>query len=207
MSNPTRQQFNLDTPLLSIDTETTGLDEREDQVLEIGAVIDFDGKGALEEMPAYRCLVRHRQYRGQPYAIQMNAGIFRILAGVDKDDVAILTPDEALLGLESFICKNMPAGVKKMTPAGKNFSGFDRQFLANLSPLFGQAIAPRLAYRTFDAGNLFWNPVTDGFNLPGLEECLARAGMEPTGLHTAVGDAIDVVRLVRYKMAQDRAAA
>ncbi len=202
--NPTRQQFNLDTPLLSIDVETTGLDPENDQVLEIGAVIDFDGTGLIDQLPTFRCLVRHPQYKGQPYAIQLNVEIFRVLAGLKEECVNIFPPEVAIQELYKFIALNTPAGVKKVTPAGKNFAGFDRPFVRGVCPvLFDQLIAPRLAYRTFDAGNLYWQP-EDGFNLPGLEECLHRADMQATGLHTAVGDAIDVIRLIRYKMALAR---
>lgn len=187
-------------PLISIDIETTGLDSREDQILEIGAVIDFDGKMPVENVPAFRCFVKHDRIMGDAYALQLNNGILRQLAGVDELTTVVLEPQEAVEGLYRFMRLNMPEGVKKFTPAGKNFAGFDRQFLTNLHPLFKSHVLPLLGHRTFDPGNLFWIPEIDGYDLPSLETCLERAGMQPTGLHTAVGDAIDVMKLVRYKL-------
>lgn len=91
---------------VSVDIETTGLDVETCQVLEIGAVIEDCSKVIpLEELPKYHCIINHKQIIGQPYAINMNARIFKILSEYidikDKDlkeqykiKYNILEPDE-----------------------------------------------------------------------------------------------------------------
>jgi hypothetical protein len=76
-----------------------------------------------------------------------------------------------------------------VTVAGKNFFAFDWNYLA---PLFGD----RICRRAIDPSIWFWNPAEDE-RVPSTGECLERAGLEPTGEHTALADAWDVIRLVR----------
>ena len=66
---------------ISIDIETTGLDRENDQVLEIGAIIEntFDPK-PFDELPKFHAIILHPRYEGSSYAINMNKRIFQILA-------------------------------------------------------------------------------------------------------------------------------
>ena len=52
-------------PYVSIDIETTGLDPDTCQILEIGAVWD-DWTKPIDQLPTYRRLVVHSEYRGTP---------------------------------------------------------------------------------------------------------------------------------------------
>lgn len=66
---------------VSIDIETTGLDRENCQVLEIGAIVeDCANPKSFEESPKIRLILEREWYQGQPYAINMNARIFRLLA-------------------------------------------------------------------------------------------------------------------------------
>jgi hypothetical protein len=79
-----------------------------------------------------------------------------------------------------------------VTPAGKNFASFDRQFLKRL-PDFENKV--RLHHRTLDPATLFWLRVDE--QLPDSKTCYQRAGMDPKVAHTALEDALAVVQLVR----------
>lgn len=77
--------------------------------------------------------------------------------------------------------------------AGKNFASFDMQFLYRL-PGFPQAV--KFRHRVLDPAILFWRPLEDD-RLPDSKTCYERAGMDGKVAHTAVEDALAVVRLVR----------
>jgi hypothetical protein len=83
-------------------------------------------------------------------------------------------------------------GQTALTPAGKNFASFDRQFLKRL-PRFEQVV--KLSHRTLDPAVLFWQVADE--KLPDSKTCYERAGLDNKVAHTAVEDALAVVRLIR----------
>jgi hypothetical protein len=83
----------------------------------------------------------------------------------------------------------------KIQCAGKNFAGFDRAFLARLDGFLDYI---EFAHRSFDPGTLYFDPRRDTA-IPSTEECLKRAGLDATVAHTAVEDARNVIRLLRFK--------
>ena len=83
-------------------------------------------------------------------------------------------------------------GTTGLTPAGKNFASFDRQFLKRL-PRFEQVV--KLSHRTIDPAILFFR--LDDDRLPDSKTCYERAGLDNKVAHTAVEDALAVVRLVQ----------
>lgn len=72
--------------IVSIDIETTGIDRDWCQILEIGAVIlDTSIKDPMNNAPMFKCIIDNgSKIQGEPFAIDMNARIFKILAGVEK---------------------------------------------------------------------------------------------------------------------------
>lgn len=178
-------------PYISIDIETTGLDPATCQILEIGAVWD-DWTRPLQDLPTYRRLVVHEQYRGDAYALVMNAELLRRLSGqrepwfLDEERVA----DDLAEWLKTACGWD---GRTALTPAGKNFASFDRQFLKRL-PRFEKVV--RLHHRTLDPAILYWQ--FDDEKLPDSKTCYERAGMDGKVAHTAVEDALSVVRLIRW---------
>jgi hypothetical protein len=52
--------------------------------------------------------------------------------------------------------------------------------------------------RVLDPAVLFWNPLEDE-KLPDQNECLKRAGIDGVVDHTALGDAWQVIQLLRTK--------
>lgn len=192
------RRFSADggTNYVSIDIETTGLDPQRHQVLEFAAVID-NWKFPVDKLPRFHAILAHRDVVGEPYALQLNQRLLRILAGIDPLPEShccgvLLTPGELYRRFEDFLRSN---GIRlKVTAAGKNFAGFDLQFLKQL-PGFK---ADRLfRHRTIDPALFFWDPLNDE-TPPGLEKCRERAGLTNSfQAHCALDDAIEVVRLVR----------
>ena len=182
-------------PYVSIDIETTGLDWRTCQVIEVGAVID-DYKSAIVDLPTFRCYVDHGVFKGQPYALSMHPEIFRAIA-TDETDVEILAPEEVADFFAGWLDKNgFDPAMEKTLVAGKNFAAFDKCFLEDLP---GWTAEVNMKHRIIDPGNMFYIPgVDDG--PPDTAECLRRAKLPPVVNHKALDDALDVVRLIRYKV-------
>lgn len=183
------------TPYISIDIETTGLDPDTCQIIEIGAVIE-DWVTPIEDLKRFHCYVVYDRYVGEPYALSMHATIFRRIAERNRDinkDFCFCQPEDVVIEFEDWLVDHGFDLKRAFTPAGKNFSGFDRQFLKRL-PGFDRI---KMRHRAVDPGNLFWNPDTDT-ELPSSEACLKRAKIEGVVAHTALADALDVIREVRY---------
>jgi oligoribonuclease len=191
LANPRPPVIPPKMPYLSIDIETTGLDPDWCQILEIGAVWD-NWTLPMEDLPTYRRLVVHDEYRGQPFALAMNAALLRELAGEPKP--WFLHEDEVAIDFATWLKTACGwDGETALTPAGKNFSSFDRNFLKRL-PRFEKVV--RLHHRSPDPANFFWRPLEDD-KLPDTKTCYERAGMDGKVAHTAVEDALGVVRLIR----------
>lgn len=79
--------------------------------------------------------------------------------------------------------------------AGKNFGTFDKLFLERL-PRWQQIF--RIKQRIFDPAILFIDWLEDT-ELPNLNKCMIRAGVDGTVTHDAVQDAKDVIRVLRTK--------
>ena len=193
-------------PYVSIDIETTGLDPSFCQVIEIGAVID-DWDAPVEELKRFHAYVYHDRIVGQPYALQMNAAILLKIAnaekavrGVQPGDVADVTldgdrflrPKAVGRRFSQFLEKNGIVPGKAVLAAGKNFAGFDRPFL-DLLPDFNV----RFHHRVIDPAMLFWVPGVDD-EPPATKTCMERAGIAGEVAHTAVEDAIGVIKMVRF---------
>ena len=181
-------------PYVSIDLETTGLDPSYCQILEMGAVID-DWESPIEKLPTFHCYVVHDRIVGQPYALQMNQKILYDIAEM-KTPNNFIEPENVGIHFYRWLTLNNISFVQRnVLPAGKNFDAFDRQFLNRL-PNFSDDIV--FTHRSLDPGMLYFDPYTDD-GPPSMQTCLERAGLEPTVTHRAVNDAMDVVKLIRYK--------
>lgn len=182
-----------DWKYVSIDIETLGLDEETCDTIEVGAVLD-DYKTPLEELPRFHCYVTrpNDEYKGTAFAMAMHSEILKRIANrVGGFDY---TPFD--LVEETFWRWLRRHGVPadaKVVVAGKNFSGFDQKFLNKIG--FGKI---PFFHRVIDPGSMFFKPGKED-KPPGLEECLRRAGIDKKVNHTAVEDALDVIRCIRYK--------
>jgi len=182
-------------PYVSIDLETTGLDHNTCQILEIGAIYD-NGVDFVDDLPIFHKYVYHPTYTGEPYALALNAKTLKRLSSISAADLqnkVCIRPDEIAgcfaqwLALCGWDCK------VALTPAGKNFASFDKNFL-DLLPGWKETV--KLNHRALDPAELYWRPYGDE-RLPGSQECMDRAGLKGTVAHTAVEDAEMVVRLIR----------
>lgn len=190
-------------PYVSIDLETTGLDPDKCQILEIGAVIE-DWTKPPEQLARFHCYVVHDQIKGEPYALSMHAEILRRIAEQGKHpEFLFLKPFQVGRQFAIWLTGH-GLNPECVLAGGKNFAGFDRNFLYKLSdydtPFKGEV---RFHHRSIDPCMLYWNPDTDDVP-PGSEECLKRAGLDPTVSHTAIEDAISVIEMVRQAAALKR---
>jgi hypothetical protein len=186
----------MSRPYVSIDIETTGLDPTNCQTIEVGAVID-DWVSPIDELPTFRCYVNHIVFTGEAYALSMHADIFRDIA-TGKTGVKILRPNNVTGHFVRWLLTNcLDPRREKILIAGKNFGAFDKVFL---EALYSWKKEVNMKHRFIDPGNMYYIPgVDDG--PPSTEECLKRAGLPPVVQHRALDDALDVIRLIRYKAA------
>jgi len=180
----------------SIDIETLGLDPKTCDTIEFGCVLeDTSVQMALEELPRFHCyLTRPRNlYKGDVYAMFMHSksGMFERIA--KRTEGFSYIPFDLLD--EVFADWLQEQGIEgKLTVAGKNFAGFDLQFLKEI----GFGCRTELDHRTIDPGSMWFNPAEDE-SVPNLQICLERSGVRKGVAHTAVEDAIDVIRCIRAK--------
>lgn len=188
-----------------MDIETSGIDPDQDQVLEIGFVVD----DLLKEVPLNwgRIVICHDRIYGDPYALQMNSELLIEIHNngnklskyvhtyndkIFTHSVCYTKPDYAIGQLKQMIANLY--GVNAINLAGKNLGSFDIPFLKQLDGF------EFLKYnRRIIDPSVFYLQEEDSV-VPNLSQCLERANMKPTNLHSAVGDAFDVCRLIRHGM-------
>lgn len=185
--------------LLSIDVETTGLDHTTCGILEVGCVL-FDPKPDLATTSwrdrmwkVFECLVDNNSIRGEPYALQMNAGILAEIAGAKGTHLRKIKAGQ--IAREVFYWLK-DCGVdenNKVTIVGKNYDAFDARFLSKLHQ-WDALIGSLTERRTLDVGSLYFNP-SDGGVL-GLNDCLERIGIRDEVSHRALSDAAHVATAV-----------
>lgn len=197
--------------ILYIDLETTGLDSFRDQVLEIGCVVDDTTRPdvPLEDLPKFHCYIKWEPVIGNAFALSMHPKILRYIATDGKDDpgpkVMIYQPDEVS---EAFCAWAKDHLDKSITIGGKNVAMFDTRFLEQL-PGFDNVngrieirgvghnwVSHTIKHRVVDPAISFFKPFEDK-ELPNLDTCLLRAGIEGATDHTAVADCYLVIKLMR----------
>lgn len=169
-------------PYYSIDIETTGLDPERCQILEIGIVID-NWVDPLDTLPRLEVPIRHEQVYLQAGAYHLNADLLgaRFRTGFSL----MMVMDRIRHFIKSY---EVPS---RNNVAGKNFGGFDLQFIRKLPDYRGE-----FGHRSYDPSMYFWRPGID-HEVPSTQKCLERAGLPSTVTHRALDDALDIVRLMR----------
>jgi DNA polymerase III epsilon subunit-like protein len=187
---------------VSIDLETTGLNPKTSDIIEFGAVLDdLENPRPIEELPRFHCYViptprpKGSYYIGEPYALSMHSAIFRKIANRDEG-YNYYGVDLIMYYFRDFLCHNgytMNAkGRLVINIAGKNAAMFDVPFLKeHISNWQGV----EFSHRVLDPAMLFLK-ISDN-RLPDGETCKKRAGLEGLVSHTAIEDAIMVIRLLR----------
>jgi len=187
---------------VSIDVETTGLDWHTCQIIQIGAVID-DLVTPIEELATFNCYIDQGIFKGEPYALSMHTEIFRQIAEAESADMDVAgdgTPvycnNQVTSEFTAWLWKHGFRPPMPIIVAGKNYAAFDRNHLSNIP---NWDLYVKMDHRFIDPGSMYFRPGVDS-EIPGLSECLRRAGLPPHVKHTALEDALDVVRLIRHKM-------
>jgi len=184
----------MTTKYVSLDIETTGLNPENCQVLEIGAVID-DGTTPIEECPTFHCYVDHGLILGEPFAVSMHQTILRRIA-THEEGYMYLQPWEVATRFHDFLKEHgLDSENEKIVVAGKNYASFDARFLSKITS-WDKHI--QVHHRILDPAALYWQPETDGVELPDTKTCMERADIPGEVAHTAVEDAQVVVRLIRH---------
>ena len=180
---------------VSIDVESSGINDS--QILEFGAIIeDTKLKLPYEDIPKFRAKFwRNGFISGQIQGVLMNAGLLKEILENPKD---CWLPGDKELGktFRQWLINN---GIKPdetndviFNVAGKNFFGFDYPMINEQTKLFEYAQPSR---RVLDPSILYANWTSE--RLPGLQDCLNKAGIEKNVSHTSLEDAFDVIQLLR----------
>ena len=178
---------------ISVDVETLGLNTERHSLIEVGAVFD-DLVTPIEELPTLHFYVVKDDncYVGDPFAMSMHQKILKRIAS--REEGFTYCPEDCVDDyFYDFVCQHYEKN-EKVNLAGKNFGNFDMRVLRR----YGFAKLWKMSHRFLDPGSMFLQATDDA--VPGLDLCLQRAGINKKVEHTAVEDAFDVVRLVRYKL-------
>lgn len=211
--------------IVSIDIETTGVDKEYCQILEIGAVLFDTDKGLdqFDSCPKFKCIIDNGKHiQGQPYAIDMNARIFKILAGLEKfyrndeetknarslyrTEYSIIAPSQFPDMFWTWLHVNGLSGIPfelgtthkivkepiYINVCGKNFSEFDKPFMIKEIPNLETRV--RFRRRVLDPVTLFINSTDE--DPPGLGECMKRAGLDGSVTHDSLQDSIDTAKVL-----------
>lgn len=200
---------------VSIDLETTGLNPETCQIVEFAAVLDdLENPKPIEQLPKFQAYivtdavaVYHQLgevYTGEPYALSMHSAIFRRIAKRESG-FQYLERDVLMKEFRKFLVANnwMPKpeisgrtdlehGKINITAAGKNFGVFDLPFLKKHVWDWDNI---QFEHRVIDPAMFFLTPQDQ--KVPDSATCLKRAGLDDVVAHTALEDALMVVRLVR----------
>ncbi len=193
----------------SIDIETTGLDPKENNIVEFGVVIDdLENPKPIEDLPKFHAYILPpkggKNYVGSPYALSLHSKIFEKIASPDasKSETSLfLKPEDLASTFRDFLIQNLAGydSTKKINVAGKNFAGFDLPFLREQA---GIEKYVKFSHRFLDPA-IFYMRRNDEF-LPDSKECIRRMNemfsmqMDETVAHNAIDDAIMVVELIRH---------
>lgn len=203
---------------VAIDIETGGLNPDFHSVLEIGAAYDDLELPEPPMVPKLQILVQNDDLKINQACLSMHKHLLRELresllpnSVICRDDVlsiiesrpmvddpieCVLRPEDTHAQFMAWLSgvSRQEWGPNSIFAAGKNVQGFDIPFLERINIGFTSCFH----YRAIDVGSLFIEP--DDKEIPSLCGCLKKAGLRPTSLHSALGDAIDVVKLVRFAM-------
>lgn len=171
---------------ISLDIETTGLDPDQDQVLQIAMVKDdLSNPQPLENLECLNLFIKHERLSGHPYALALNHKILQHPNAV--------SPSRAFTKVQNFLnTDDQPT--KGWVFAGKNVMQLDIPFLLKGKYILKDAYH----YRAIDPSILFLKPEDEV--VPGLSQCLNRAGFSDVVSHDALDDALQIVQLVRHSL-------
>lgn len=192
----------------SIDIETTGLDKKKCDIVQFAAVLDdLSNPQPLEKLPTFNAYFTSENFSGEPYALSMHPAIFRKIADAkknktdyDEDGSHFMDINGLPYAFRNFLTKNnIPENPKtgsiSLNIAGKNAAMFDLPFLKKKIKNWQNVW---FKHRVLDPAILYYEPGDK--ELPDSKKCMERAGISGEVAHTALEDALAVVKLIRNKM-------
>ena len=194
----------------SIDIETTGLSQENSDILQFAVVLDdLKNPKPLEELPRFQAIFMQDNYKGNPFALSMHSEIFKKIDMAKKknleycpnQDIHFMPIEHLPTALTAFFLKNGynqndKNGNIYINPAGKNLSSFDIPFLKSKIKDWGSIY---FLNRSIDPAILYFDLENDD-SLPDMKKCMERAGIAGEVAHTAIEDALVVVKLLRHKL-------
>jgi oligoribonuclease (3'-5' exoribonuclease) len=186
---------------VSLDLETTGIfnhgGKAPDKILQLSAVVeDTSNLLPLNELPHYTVFVAHDTYRGEAYALQMNAWILKEIAQWEstrwKPEGSRYVPKWPVMQEHSWPSELLDFlkqhfGNDRVNVAGKNVAGFDLLFLPD-------QVKSRFRHRVIDPGSMFVDFTKNA--APGLDEICKPLGISAV-THDAYDDALSVIEVIR----------
>lgn len=192
----------------SIDIETTGLTPENCDVIQFAAVIDdLSNPIPVEKLPTFQTYFTRPNYMGEPYALSMHSGIFKKIADAQKKKIEENEFGERFMYIEDLPCafydfltrngfqENPKTNRVSVTAAGKNVGMFDLPFLKAKIKNWGRI---SFKHRVIDPAILYYEIGDE--QLPDSKLCMERAGLAGEVAHTALEDALKVVKLIRKKL-------
>jgi oligoribonuclease (3'-5' exoribonuclease) len=190
----------------SIDLETTGLDPETCQIIEFGMYIEDTTKMLpREKLPYFHCYINNEFISGEAYALNMHLQSGLLQKIIDKSlnkkvDGHWLNLDYLHTCIVNHFTKEYEKYTGKphkgkISVAGKNFNGLDKNFLVNADKNFKNLFH----HRVIDPAILYYDKKLDKEVLPDLSTCKKRAGLNEIVTHNALDDAWDVIQLLRLK--------
>jgi hypothetical protein len=179
---------------VSCDLETTCLNPRQpDRILAVSMVVEDVAKADIpvHELPHFTCLVDQGRYEGEPYALQMNAWILKMLAEPKKyhdNPYPIYKPKDWINLCLQFLDKHFdPDG--RIVMSGKNAAGFDMRFLP-------EKIKRRFRCRVIDPGSVFidWSQEAP----MGQQQIMDKLEIKGEVTHNMHQDACDNITMNRH---------
>ncbi|NJO59706.1 MAG: hypothetical protein HC836_15785 [Richelia sp. RM2_1_2] len=186
-------------PYFSVDVETTGLDRKNDMLLELAAIYEDPSiKFSFENIPKFNCFIKHPEYRGSSaYAFALNKSIFDELICFERNKATtapVYSLEVAIKEFCNFVSKYTTNPVDQVRFTGKNYASFDHQFLQR----DGMDAYIKYNHRFLDIGSLMFDAETMDW-IPSSEECYGLAGIDKSVSHKALYDAWDAIQIIRTK--------
>ena len=189
---------------ISIDTETTGLDEKSNDIIQLAMVFeDTNTNLPIEVLPNLNIFIEHDELNFQKGALNMHVktGLLkRYLNGVRMNFSNAMK--KVIKWLSSLGYERDDYNDKfKIVIAGKNYNSFDKRFLHE-NDEWSENIQEYV--RTLDPAILYMNWENDEVP-PSLAKCLkrARVSFADDVTHDALEDARDVIKVIRAAKNRD----
>lgn len=170
-------------PFVILDIETTGLDVRQAQLLEVAAIYVDNFQKESHEYETFHAVVK------QDILTYVESGAVPMIAKWrEKEKLALYGPSLTVQNFSEFLVNRLPK--QKITFAGKNVATFDIPILNN----YGLAVKPH--HRVIDVGSMYF---ADFGYVPSLNEINKMIGRNEVA-HTALEDCYDVLAAIRNKV-------